>query len=350
MKPHRLGNISLLPTSFTQSEYFSFLGGGLLGVILFLFLYGTSTLDVTNVDWLLQKGDLSQHYLGWCFYRNSDWLFPIGLANTLSYPLTSSVIYTDSIPILAVFFKLFRNVLPESFQYFGWFVLVVYFFQGAISALLVHRLTGNAYYGILSACLFLLFAPFFFRTFAHTALSAHFLLLLSFLVLLTRRHIEHIWRGIALWSFILFLTAGIHFFFMPMVGCCLLFYAIKVKLITHKWWPSLVTLFIPICVAFAEVWLLGGLNSDVTTASQTSGTIWHLRESSANLNTFFNSSVETYHPHSSPFQFTHLNTFTYGQFEGFAYLGIGVFFGLAILFFLLPRCCRNGGGDFTFIN
>ncbi len=163
-------------TSFAQSEYFSFFGGGLLGIILFLFLYGTSTLDVTNVDWLLQKGDLSQHYLGWCFYRNSDWLFPIGLANTLSYPLTSSVIYTDSIPILAVFFKLFRDILPESFQYFGWFVLIVYFLQGAISALLVYRLTGNAYYGILSAVLFLLSAPFFQRTFGHTSLSSHYLL------------------------------------------------------------------------------------------------------------------------------------------------------------------------------
>ncbi len=347
MKRFRNNCTSFNHKNFLQSEYFSFFGGGLLGIILFLFLYGTSTLDVTNVDWLLQKNDLSQHYFGWSFYRNSDWLFPIGLANTLSYPLTSSVIYTDSIPILAVFFKLFRDILPESFQYFGWFVFIVYFLQGAISALLVHRLTGNAYYGILSAILFLLSTPLFCRTFNHTALSAHFLLLLSLLILLTRRYIERTWRGIAIWSFILFLSASTHFFFMPMVGCCLLLYAIKVKLSNPKWWPSLATLFIPLVVAFTEIWLLGGLTSDVTTATQTSGHPYMLRSASANFNSFINP-LGT----ATLFPFNHLSLATAKafQYEGYCYLGAGILIGLPLLLLIIIIHTFRGKIDFKHSN
>ncbi len=71
-------------------------------------------------------GDPSQHYLGWEFYRRSDWFFPLGLTDQLAYPLKTSVIYTDSIPLFAVFFKLFRHILPAQFQYFGiWGVVVL---------------------------------------------------------------------------------------------------------------------------------------------------------------------------------------------------------------------------------
>ncbi len=318
----------------THSERFSFFIGGGIGILLFLFLYGFSTLDVTNVEWLLGKYDLTQHYLGWCFYRNSDWLFPIGLANTLSYPLTSSVIYTDSIPFFAVFFKIIRGILPETFQYIGWFQFLAYFLQGGISALLVHRLTGNAIYGALSSLFFLLFPAFFVRisVFNHTALSAHFLILLSLLVLLTHRGIEHIGRGILIWGAILCLSVGIHFYFMPMVGCCLLFYAIKVKLTTHRWRPAILTLATPLLAAFIMVWLLGGLSSNVTSANHSSiGTLWFIQNASANLNTFINSQGLI---HPSPLIHPTMKVNTVMALEGFCYLGAGILMGLILIVFL----------------
>ena len=78
----------------------------LLGALCFITVYGIRVLNPCYVDWLLNRGDLTQHYLGWCFFRESDWTFPIGLTNRLAYPDYSSVIYTDSIPLFAVFFKL----------------------------------------------------------------------------------------------------------------------------------------------------------------------------------------------------------------------------------------------------
>ena len=55
-----------------------FLLGGLAGMLVFIACYGVCILDVTNDAWLLTGEDITQHYIGWKFYRASEWTFPIG--------------------------------------------------------------------------------------------------------------------------------------------------------------------------------------------------------------------------------------------------------------------------------
>lgn len=43
------------------------LSAAALGMITFICIYGIRVLNVTYDAWLLNGGDLSQHYLGWCF-------------------------------------------------------------------------------------------------------------------------------------------------------------------------------------------------------------------------------------------------------------------------------------------
>ena len=95
----------------------SFLIGTLIGAIIFIGMYGVKVLDVTYDDWLYRyEFDHTQHYFGWRMYRNSGWHFPLGLCDTSIYPYFSSIVYTDSIPLL---FKAFSPILPDKFQYFG---------------------------------------------------------------------------------------------------------------------------------------------------------------------------------------------------------------------------------------
>ena len=89
---------------------------GTIGAFVFITIYGTKILNPCYTDWLMSGGDLSQHYLGWKMYRNGDWTFPIGLTDQLAYPHYTSVIFTDSIPVFAVFFKLISPILPNDFQ------------------------------------------------------------------------------------------------------------------------------------------------------------------------------------------------------------------------------------------
>ena len=69
-----------------------FLLGGLAGMLVFIACYGVSILDVTNDAWLLSGEDITQHYIGWKFYRASEWTFPIGQIQGILYPQTSCII------------------------------------------------------------------------------------------------------------------------------------------------------------------------------------------------------------------------------------------------------------------
>ena len=121
------------------------LTGALLGALVFVALYGVRVLDPTQVDWILNNAspDPSQHYLGWAFFRRSAVRLPyIGANYSVVYPYRTSVLFTDSIPLLALFFKLLGPVLPARFQYFGWWGLLCYALQGGQALAILARLGG----------------------------------------------------------------------------------------------------------------------------------------------------------------------------------------------------------------
>ena len=94
------------------------------GVAVFLLVIGPKVLDVSNIAWLQHGeiarnnygGDNAQHYLGWVFFRNSDWTFPIiGSNPAYGLELSNSIVYSDSIPLLAIFFKAVAKRGPVSY-------------------------------------------------------------------------------------------------------------------------------------------------------------------------------------------------------------------------------------------
>ena len=42
-----------------------------LGAILFIAIYGVRILDPTYDEWLFAGGDLTQHYIGWLYFRET---------------------------------------------------------------------------------------------------------------------------------------------------------------------------------------------------------------------------------------------------------------------------------------
>lgn len=117
--------------------------GVLIGTLAFGLLYGYSTLDVTYDGWIYHsyadESDVIQHYAGWVNYRNSPWQFPLGKAGILgnySEQAGTTISFTDSIPLVAIICKLFAPLLPNIFQYFGWYVYICFILQ-ATSALML---------------------------------------------------------------------------------------------------------------------------------------------------------------------------------------------------------------------
>ena len=212
--------------------------GTLLGALVFVALYGFRVLDPTCVDWILNNPspDPSQHYLGWAFFRNSAVRLPyLGANYSVIYPYRTSILFTDSIPLLALLGKLLSPILPGRFQYFGWWGLLCYALQGGLAQAILARLgrvrpdqTARCWASVAGAGVLVLFPALTMRMFAHTALAANWLVLLAvWLWLQSDKLLPTTRRACLVWAGMGILCAGIHLYYLPMVGLVLLGYAVR---------------------------------------------------------------------------------------------------------------------------
>ena len=255
--------------AFLQKHRWS-LTGALLGALVFLILYGVRVLDPTCVDWILNNPspDPAQHYLGWVFYRRSGWHLPyLGANYSAIYPYRTSILYTDSIPLLAVLGKLLGGVLPARFQYLGLWGLFCYAMQGGLAQALIARVggvrpgnTAKNWASVLGAGVLVLFPALNIRMFAHTALAANWLVLLALWLWLCAEQSENRPTAAKLclwWGILGLLCAGIHLYYLPMVGIVLV--AACVQRALEKRGPAAVVLPVAsFCgAALAELFVLG---------------------------------------------------------------------------------------------
>lgn len=255
--------------AFLQKHRWS-LTGALLGALVFLILYGVRVLDPTCVDWILNNPspDPAQHYLGWVFYRRSGWHLPyLGANYSAIYPYRTSILYTDSIPLLAVLGKLLGGVLPARFQYLGLWGLFCYAMQGGLAQALIARVggvrpgnTAKNWASVLGAGVLVLFPALNIRMFAHTALAANWLVLLALWLWLCAEQSENRPTAAKLclwWGILGLLCAGIHLYYLPMVGVVLV--AACVQRALEKRGPAAVVLPVAsFCgAALAELFVLG---------------------------------------------------------------------------------------------
>ncbi|NVZ10778.1 hypothetical protein HW932_16050 [Allochromatium humboldtianum] len=128
---------------------------------------------------LFETGDFAQHLSGWQFYRDDEWRFPLLHTNRLNAPEGVSIAFTDSIPLLAISFKLLSPWLPEDFQYFGlWHVLVI-LMQALAGVFLIRSLGCRQWFASLAAVALALMAPILSWRLGHSALMAHGLVLFA---------------------------------------------------------------------------------------------------------------------------------------------------------------------------
>lgn len=290
----------------------------LLGGIAFALIYGIKILNPLYTDWLLTGGDPSQHYLGWEFFRRSSWYFPFGLTDQLAYPLKTSVIYTDSIPIFAVFFKLFRSILPRQFQYFGIWGLLCFVLQGYYAAKILGERSSSKTV-ILEGSVFFIVSPIMvFRMYYHTALAAHWLILLAiYFYFKHEKEYRDIFKPVMQWGILGILIGSIHLYFVPMCGAILLGYILcsiwKERKVRIRFFYPGISFSVGL---FLTIYLLGGFSSGADTGTNNLGLF------SFNLNAFLNPmSYSTLLKNTSLWNWPF---YTQGQYEGFSYLGMGI--------------------------
>ena len=294
-----------------REEKALFLWGMAVGFICFLLMFGVKIVDVTYDAWIFQGDiDLRQHYIGWCHFRTSDWHFPLGMIDSLSYPYSVSVIWTDSIPLFALFFKLFRGILPETFQYLGLFTFLSFGLQGGLSAVLLRQVTDKKAVCMCGVFPFVLSFPILKRCFYHTALSAQWILVLALFIWFSGVTHADRKKKMLLWGGMSVLCVLIHSYFIPMTALIMVADFAEDYWKQREWKSSLFGFAAFVSAGLLTLFALGAFTGAVNTD-------YGLGGFNSNLNTLFN-------PLDHGALLKELPLATDFQYEGFGYLGAGI--------------------------
>lgn len=148
----------------------------LLGCLAFYIVTGGKILNPQYVSWLME-GDPAQHWMGWQFFRSSPLLqWPLGANPAYGLELGSSIVFTDSIPVMAITFKFLNAWLPKDFQYFGLWILLCFVLQGVFAWKLLSVFSRDRVLRTVGTVFFLLAPAFLWRLHGHYALFSHWLL------------------------------------------------------------------------------------------------------------------------------------------------------------------------------
>ena len=183
------------------------------GFITFFLVVGPRVLDPRNVAWL-RGGDPATHYLGWLFFRQSDWAWPPGANPDYGLELGSSIVYSDSLPLLAFFFKPFDALLPETFQYLGLWLFVCFLLHSYFAWKLVGLMSTDTLLRVPAVVLLLFAPPMLARLSGHWSLVSHFLILAALYI--TLRPSREGRRPA--WTALLAAATLVHAYFLAMLG------------------------------------------------------------------------------------------------------------------------------------
>jgi hypothetical protein len=184
-----------------------------IGFLAFWAVAGIEILIPTYVGWLNTDNDPFQHQLGWMFFRGSPWTLPIGLNPKFGLDISSSIVYSDSIPFFAFLFKLFNGILPNTFQYFGIWTLLCLILQAYFGWKLIGLATKSESFKLLALPLFV-FSPILLnRIGMHAALTGHFLILAALYFSLNRTQKFRL----ASWALLLVVCTLTHFYLLTIV-------------------------------------------------------------------------------------------------------------------------------------
>ncbi|MCE3247163.1 MAG: hypothetical protein K0R41_988 [Geminicoccaceae bacterium] len=168
-------------------------------------------LNPFNTSWAL-NGDAGTHHLGFRALCLDRVRFPIAWTKLGLWPAGFSIAFSDSLPLISVPLSLLGSFTDCDFQFLGLFLFASLFLQILVASLIFRELGFDHRQGFMAALLLGLFPPLFHR-YWHVALTAHWLILLCILGLLSPR------RGRPFFFAVSQLTVWINFYFFP-IACC----------------------------------------------------------------------------------------------------------------------------------
>ena len=215
--------------------------------------------------------------------------------------------------------------MPARFQYFGIWGVLCFALQGGIAAVILKKYIKNLILVLLSTIFIIICPPMLRKMFNHTALAAHWIILLSLAIWVYRHKFKRTRSKIITWTIINILGVLIHPYFIPMIMTVMLGFFIDELIYDKKIKDAIFTCISSIISIVIVFWAIGGFTGESAEAQG-------LGEFSMNINSLFN-------PMGWSSFFKDLPIANVGQYEGFQYLGLGIIVLLILLIILLS--CKN---------
>ncbi len=312
----------------------AFLIGAILGAVTFIVIFGASMISPSNTNWIFAyTGDATQHHLGWVFFRNTPWTFPIGLTDGLCCDGKVSCMYSDSIPLFGLIFKILSPLLPENFQFLGLWGVICFALNGGFGASLLYRIKPDIIFTSVGSLFYSAFPPSINRITHHNSLGAIWLFIIAMILCLDhKKEYKHKFTPMILWAVNCMLAVLIHTYFVPMVFMVMMGYVILVTFRDKKFIKAVAVFGTSVAATLLTLFIIGAFYGNGGYIDGGFGGY------SSNLNTFFDSRG------LSKF-LRPLNSFD-GQGEGFGYLGLGMIVCVIIAVIILFSLIENKEGSF----
>lgn len=292
----------------------------------YLLSYGSVTLYPANTDWLMSAyHDWGTHYLGFRYFLSEPWQWPIGHIANYNYPAGTNVGFTDSIPLIAIPLKLIFGSVKGPFQFFGWWLLSCHVLTAFFTFQIFRLYKVRGAIAVVGAILVGLNPVIFYRG-MHPALCAHWVVLASFYYYILPINSQNVHRVNGKQIILLVLSGLINpYLFLFVLGFNLILPLKHVLIDLVLDWKKALFYFMSGGALTVFVWWMVGLVAFDNKVGMEVSSSYGLY--GTNLNSLFNSS-------GFSMLLPALDLYTDHQYEGFAYLGLGMMLliGMCILF------------------
>jgi len=297
-----------------------------LALFLTSYVLGINNLSFVNTDWLAAR-DVTTDLISWKFFKDDIWRFPLGSNPNYGLDVASGIAFSGSIPIMALIFKLFANVLPDNFHYFGLWIFICFFLQSYIAFTIIYNKSESLCFSIVGSLFFLLSPILINRIGLHLSLSAHWLILMGFYI----ETKKNLFNKSIYWTALISLSSLIHFYFTIMLlGMFFIFLLSKIKK-NYDYKKSFGQIFLILCSLTFTMFVIGYFNVPFTDALA-----YGYGNYALDISSIFSQSSSTVAGKIN-WSLVIPNTKILGQ-ESFAYLGLG---GIFLLVFLIVIFISN---------
>lgn len=294
----------------------------LVAGLVFVF-YPASFVTGSHPFWRDPTGDLAQHSTGANYFVLGSWNYPLFHVPGLGLPGGTSIVYTDSLPLMALLFRIIRLITGEAQLYFSYWVFGSALLQAPCFSLALYA--AGVRNGLVLALggLIALFSPVWWFAFSHVQLFGHFMILVGLALYFLASRADN-WTRIIPWFMPLLIAA------MMVSGYMFLMIAMLfgLSLLSTLWHDRMSALSALLCVAAAGVFCLGvmvvGGYLGTTLIPKNYGLF------SLNLLGFLTPQMSGLVPGLDDY----VLDATGGQSQGFAYLGLGVLLLAALALWL----------------